>query len=95
MEKGCPCGMCINATVDEELTPENDWSYFGLGNCEPGLRLVFKTGGGKPTEILVEIRGSKHGWQTVGVYRPAYCPNCGRLLVENLKNGGRRYGNEA
>lgn len=93
MEQNCPCKMCVNASVDGELNHDNDLSYIGIGSCEKGLRLLFKTGDGKPTEILVERWDDKHGWQTVGFYRPAYCPNCGRPLVENLKNGGRRYGN--
>lgn len=89
----CPCRMCVNAATEEELTPDDDLSYIGIGECEDGLRMMFRTGDGKPTEILVERFHEKHGWQTVGLYRPAYCPNCGRLLVENLKNGGRRLGN--
>lgn len=94
MEKNCPCKMCLNATVDGDLRHDNDLSYIGIGDCNPGLRMMFKTGDGRPTEIVVERWDSVCGWNTVGVYRPAYCPNCGRLLVENLKNGGRRFGND-
>ena len=90
----CPCRMCLNATVDDELDHDNDFSSFGIGSCENGLRMMLNTGNGHPTEISVARWDDKYGWQTVGFYRPAYCPNCGRLLVENLKNGGRRYGDE-
>lgn len=93
MDKNCPCRMCLNATVDGDLNHDNDFSSIGIGSCETGLRMMFITGNGQPTEILVERWYDKHGWLTVGYYRPAYCPNCGRLLVENLKDGGRRLDN--
>ena len=93
MEKNCPCRMCLNASVCDDLRHDNDLSYTGIGDCVDGTRLMLVTGAGKPTQILVEVWDEKHGWMVVGFYRPAYCPNCGRLLVENLKNGGRRYGN--
>lgn len=80
-----PCRMCLNALVDDELTHSNDLSYHGIGeNYVSGIRLLFSSGNRKPPRILVETHF--HGeWQTVGEYRPRFCPNCGREIVEYPK----------
>lgn len=83
MEKNRFCEMCQNACVDEDLYHDNDFSSFVIGSCENGLRMMLSTGNGQPTEITVERWYDKHGWHIVGYYRPAYCPNCGRFLIEN------------
>ena len=78
------CGMCTNATTDPELTPDNDLSYVGIGDCEDGHRLLFKSGDRTPTEIYLEkYFPDRGGWHIIGIYRPQYCPNCGRKLIEN------------
>lgn len=85
-----PCGMCLNASVDPELDHDFDFSSRGIGLCDPGLRMMYQTGNGQATEILVERWDEKNGWLTVGFFRPAYCPICGRFLKENMKYGVRR-----
>ena len=77
-----PCHMCDNAFVNEELTRDEDLSYVGLGNFFLGYRAMLRSGDGKPVEIITEHWNCQN-WEEVGRYRPAFCPNCGRELVEN------------
>lgn len=78
------CGRCLNAFVDDELTPENDFSAFSLGESDDGKRMMIQTGCGKPTEIISEAWHPTHKqWETTGVYYPKFCPECGRPLYEN------------
>lgn len=79
------CKMCLNAHVDPDLTSDNDFSFFGVGECERSYRLAFRTGDGRPTGILVECYDRGIGWNTIGFYWPKFCPNCGRRLTENEK----------
>jgi len=83
MEKATACGICNNAYVDAELQEDGDLSYTSLGECESGYRVFFRSGDSRPTEILFEKWYGKAGWHLVGYYRPKYCPNCGRKLIEN------------
>lgn len=77
------CGMCVSAFTDPELDSDNDLSYITIGECEKGYRMLLRSGDGRPVEILVEKWNDVAGWQTIGDYRPKYCPNCGRELKEN------------
>ncbi|USF25539.1 hypothetical protein N510_000451 [Firmicutes bacterium ASF500] len=77
------CGMCNNAFADPELNSDNDLSYFGIGECEKGFRMLLRSGDGRQTTILVEKWFDGTGWMTIGYYQPKYCPNCGRELREN------------
>lgn len=81
--KKAACCMCVNAHTDPELSSDNDLSYFGIGHCDGKHRLLLRSGDNRPTEILVEEWGEHSRWSTIGYYRPAYCPNCGRKLKEN------------
>lgn len=83
MDEVKACDMCVNAYIDPELSSDNDLSYFGIGSCSGWYRMLFRTGSGRPTEILVERHSYGKGWHTIGVYRPKFCPNCGRELREN------------
>lgn len=77
----CPCRMCNNARVDDELTEDNDLSYFSVGKCEKPFRIQLASGDGKPVRLLFEFLFGKR-WSTVAVYYPKHCPNCGRELLE-------------
>lgn len=78
------CGRCLNAYVDDELTPENDFSAFSLGTSENGHRMMIQTGNGRPTEVVSEVwNPTVKMWETTGYYYPKYCPECGRELFEN------------
>ena len=77
-----PCHMCDSAFVNEELTRYDDLSYVSLGNFFLGYRAMIRSGDGKPVEILIE-QWNDQVWEEVGRYRPKFCPNCGRELVEN------------
>lgn len=82
-----PCGMCDNAFVNPELRPDNDLSYFTLGDSVDGKRMMFRSGDGKPVQIIVEEFDRKSmQWGLIGYYTPKFCPNCGRKLVENERS---------
>ena len=84
MQRISACHMCLSADIDPELTSSNDLSYVGVGSCENGYRLMLKSGAGKPTEIEVEqFSQQDREWHLIGFYRPQYCPNCGRKLINN------------
>lgn len=91
MKQKFNCGYCLNATTDPELTHDNDLSYRSIGKSDPGMRIMFKSGDAKPTEIIFELRDNKlFRWVTNAYYIPKYCPECGRKLLENerwLNNG--------
>ena len=80
--KNQPCHMCDSAFVNEELTRDNDLSYVSLGNFFLGYRTMIRSGDGKPVEIITE-QWNGQAWEEMGRYRPKFCPNCGRELVEN------------
>ena len=79
------CHMCLNAYVDPNLTHDNDLSFHTIGKSSSKFRLMFRSGAGRPTEILFEEKALDNAiaWHLVGFYQPAYCPNCGRKLIEN------------
>lgn len=80
------CSVCCNATVEPELNPDNDLSYIGVGKTIEGYGLHIRSGDGRPTALII----SK--WNTIlkrnvgiGLYKMKFCPECGRKLIENLK----------
>lgn len=78
------CRFCLNAFVDKTLTPDNDLSYLSIGFCERGRSMCIRSGDGRPTLILVSeaVNGIN---VDVAVYKPKFCPECGRELLENKK----------
>lgn len=78
-----PCEMCTSAYTDPELDSDHDLSYFSIGEWESGYRALLRSGAGQATGIIFERWGTT--WQTVGFYRPKFCPNCGRELAENTR----------
>lgn len=85
MEKTTACYMCDNARTNPELDSDNDLSYVCVGECISSYRMFIRSGDGKSTVILIDKWSEERGWFTipVGVYKPQYCPNCGRRLKEN------------
>lgn len=86
MDEMKACRMCDSAYTNQELNEDNDLSYIGIGEHDRGHRILFRSGAGRPVEILCEKWNEKSGWQTIGYYQPKYCPNCGRELKENINN---------
>lgn len=72
----------IRSVLRELGTPTNILGYVSLGNFFLGYRAMIRSGDGKPVEILIE-HWNDQVWEEVGRYRPKFCPNCGRELVEN------------
>ena len=80
------CYMCNSAFVDDNLTNSNDLSYYSIGKSYDNHRMFIRSGAGKPVTVLVEqLDESTSSWVLVGYYKPSYCPNCGRELIENNK----------
>jgi hypothetical protein len=85
-----PCRFCLDASCDPEgeLTTENDYSSLPVGKVIRGYRMSIDVGCGKPLRIRIEHWNS-HMQQNVlvGCYRPKFCPECGRKLVEQQHDG--------
>ena len=78
-----PCGKCFNARFDDELTDENDFGSYTIGESEKGYRMTYNSGYGKPPRIEFDVwNDSCRRWDTVGVYFPKCCPGCGREITE-------------
>ena len=76
------CYMCYNARLDDELTDDNDYSAVSIGDSAKGFRMMLCSGWGRPPRIEFEQWDEKVGWYLVGIYKPKYCPNCGREITE-------------
>lgn len=86
------CSYCKNAFTDHRLTSDNDLSYCSIGRCEKDMSafICSAVAHRPPVQIIVQ-KYRKEIRQNVDVfhYAPAYCPVCGRRIVENepyLKN---------
>ena len=76
-----PCHICNNARVDADLADDNDLSYSSVGFALAGCRMMFRSGGRKPLCLRVEEL-TEGCWELIAYYRPRFCPNCGRPIVE-------------
>ena len=78
------CHVCCNATVEPELTSDNDLSYISVGKTTEGYGMHIRSGDGKPTALIVsKWEESLRRNIDVGVYKMKFCPECGRRLIEN------------
>ena len=78
-----PCGMCFNSRFDDELTDENDFASYSIGHPDKNYRMMYTSGYGKPPRIEFDAwNESCRRWDTVGVYFPKCCPECGREITE-------------
>lgn len=75
-EKGCR--VCFDASIEPELEG-CDLSYHTVGAAGQGHRIMIRSGNGKPMAFISEEWGGKQ-WNTVGIYEPKFCPECGRKL---------------
>lgn len=81
--KDVPCRKCYNARFDDELTDENDFGSYTVGQSEKNYRMIYSSGHGKPPRIEFDSWSEEcKRWLTVGVYFPGYCPECGREITE-------------
>lgn len=80
------CKYCCNASVEPELTHDNDLSYLTVGKSLEGTNLYFRSGNGQPTAIVVsQWNQDRNENEDVAIYEMKYCPECGRKLIENKK----------
>lgn len=79
------CFMCDNARINDELTDENDYSSYPVGSSMDGYRMMLSSGFGRPLSVEMEEFHDKYGWRIVGTYWPKYCPNCGRLILDYIR----------
>lgn len=96
VERPLYCKYCFNARVYEpteeeimdpfatELTDDNDSSSIVVGeHMRPNRSIMINSGNGKPLNIeFLEWNSTREQWETVGLYHPKYCPECGRKLDE-------------
>ena len=71
----------------DELTDDNDSVSHTVGNKTDGFQIFLNSGGGEPVNIeLCQWRENGYrgqpGWNTIGIYYPKFCPECGIKLVE-------------
>lgn len=90
------CKFCFNTrvyepTIEEQLDPQNtpltddnDSSSHVVGeSMRPYRSIMINSGNGKPLNIeFLEWSPYRERWETVGLYHPKYCPECGRRLNE-------------
>lgn len=79
-----PCGYCVSAYCDDDLSPNHDLSYMPVGEHYAGVRMMLRSGDRKPVAVVIDLFWG-HEWQQVAYYIPRFCPNCGRELHENKK----------
>lgn len=85
-----PCVKCFNARFNDELTDENDFGSYTVGQSEKNYRMTYSSGYGEPPRIEFDAwNESCTRWETVGVYFPKCCPECGREITEYEENGGK------
>lgn len=81
------CSYCINASVCEDLSHDEDLSYHGLALCDNLFHVFFRSGDKKKTGFIFESFDGR--WCEIGSFYPSFCPFCGRELVENKILKGR------
>lgn len=81
------CKFCLNASVDDELTSDNDLSFLPVGKVLEGYSIYIRSGSNKPTALVISAwNKTRQVNEDIGIYEMKYCPNCGRYLFENNKN---------
>jgi hypothetical protein len=82
------CPKCMNAFVEPTLEPDCDFSSRSIGEANPGYRMMLNTGARRKTHISLERWDESHKqWEIEGFYKPKFCPECGRKLIENEIGG--------
>ena len=77
-ERSKGCRFCLDAGIDPDLEG-CDLSYHDVGHAEKWHRIMIRSGAGKPMAVMYEKWSGKQ-WNTVGIYAPKFCPECGRNL---------------
>lgn len=78
-----PCALCDNALLNDDLNAGNDYACRSIGDMPARQRLMLCTGGSRPLRIEYEAFNDQYGiWQTLGIYYPKCCPECGREIYE-------------
>lgn len=54
-------------------------NYFVVSDCDTCARIAIRSGGNKPFIIMSE-KFLKGVWHIESVYKPDFCPGCGRKL---------------
>ena len=93
------CKYCFNARIYEPTEEEillgnvlddnNDSSSHVVGekNMRPYRSIMINSGNGEPLNIeFLEWASTRERWETVGLYHPKFCPECGRRLDEYQKD---------
>lgn len=90
-----PCSFCLNARVDHLLSDDNDLSYLSVGLGDGKHRMFIRSGDSRPVAIIVDLFNdcTKQN-ETICVYSPKFCPECGRSLMQDYPEHFSVYDNE-
>lgn len=78
------CGFCYNRFVDHELDESNDASSIMVGQTAESYSIFIDTGWNFKTRLHLMKWNKEHQQnETIGIYVPKFCPECGRKLFEN------------
>lgn len=87
-ERNKSCKYCTNAFTDRRLDGNGDLSYFSIGRAEKGITAFIRSSAEYRPPVCIVVQkyreDIKHNVDIVH-YTPAYCPVCGRQIVENKK----------
>jgi len=91
------CRFCANnrTNLEWELDEEQVFYAMTVGMTEDGYRIMYNKKPYRPLELIFEKWNSKLSptvWQTMGVYYPKYCPECGRKIDEYDRSKFDNYG---
>lgn len=82
------CKYCTNAFTDRRLDSKGDLSYFPIGRAEKGITAFIRSSAEyRPPVCIVVQKYREDIKQKVDIvhYTLAYCPVCGRQIIENKK----------
>lgn len=87
-EKIKSCKYCTNAFSDLRLGSHHDLSYLPIGKAENGAAAFIRSSAEyRPPVCIIVQQYREDIKQNVDIvhYTPAYCPICGRQIIENKK----------
>ena len=80
------CEYCKNACTDQRLDEQNDLSYISIGSHENGFSAFICSSAASNPPVSIVVQMYRNDWKRnvdIVHYAPAYCPVCGRKIIEN------------
>jgi len=77
------CWYCASCRTQHDLDPDTDFHSSTVGDVERGYSIMYSCGFHQGPRIEMRAWNDKiNMWDTVGIYKPKYCPECGRHITE-------------